>query len=59
MAEEEREYLPAFREAVNEQRREDLGLRWLQFHDSHDHAAGLNGADADPAAVIRQSGQVS
>ena len=51
MAEEEREFIPDFREGVDEQRREDLGMRWLQFHDDHDRAQGLDGGDADPAAV--------
>ncbi len=55
MAEEEREFIPDFREGVDEQRREDLGMRWLQFHDEHDHARGLDGEDADPDAVAGTS----
>ncbi len=52
MAEEETDFLPAFRDAVDSERREDLGMRWLQFHDTHDRAQGLSGDDADPEAVI-------
>lgn len=51
MAEEEREFIPDFRDSVDEQRRDDLGMRWLEFHDDHDRARGLDGRDADPAAV--------
>ena len=55
MAEEEREFVPDFRDSVEDQRREDLGLRWLQFHDDHDRAQGLDGRDADPATVAATS----
>ena len=51
MAEEEREFIPDFRDGVDDERREELGMRWLQFHDDHDRARGLDGADADPEAV--------
>ena len=52
MAEEEREFIPDFKNNVDEARRDELGLHWLKFHDDHDHAAGLSGADADPQAVV-------
>ena len=51
MAEEEREFLPDFREAVDAERREELGMRWLEFHDQHEGAQGLSGEDADPEEV--------
>ncbi|MCW2604456.1 MAG: uncharacterized protein JWN61_2591, partial [Pseudonocardiales bacterium] len=35
MAEEEREFLPDFKESVDDDRREELGMLWLQFHDEH------------------------
>lgn len=51
MAEEERDFLPGFREAVDPERREELGMQWLAFHDEHEQARGLSGDDADPAKV--------
>lgn len=52
MAAEEREFLPDFRDGVPAERREDLGMQWLKFHDEHDRAAGLGDGDADPEAVV-------
>jgi hemerythrin-like domain-containing protein len=51
MAEEEREFIPGFKEGVDADRRDELGMEWLKLHDEHDHARGLSGADADPQAV--------
>lgn len=53
MAEEEREVVPHFRRGVDEARREELGMRWLQFHDEHQDARGLPGDDANPEEVVR------
>ena len=52
MAEEERESLPSFREGVEAERRGELGMRWLEFHDRHDGARGLSGEDEDPDALV-------
>ena len=52
MAEEEREFFPDLKSRVDEEQRDNLGLRWLQFHDEHEQAAGLTGDDADPDAVV-------
>ncbi|WP_375484757.1 hemerythrin domain-containing protein [uncultured Jatrophihabitans sp.] len=52
MAEEEREFIPEFKEAVDSERRDELGLEWLKLHDEHEHAAGLTGDDADPQTVV-------
>ena len=52
MAQEEREYVPGFREAVPQERREELGMQWMAFHDDHKDARGLSGGDADPQTVI-------
>jgi iron-sulfur cluster repair protein YtfE (RIC family) len=52
MAEEEREFMPEFKQSVDAQRRDDLGMEWLKLHDEHDHARGLSGDDADPEAVV-------
>ncbi len=51
MADEEREFLPDFKAAVPDEQREELGMRWLEFHDQHQDGDGLSGADADPRAV--------
>ena len=51
MAQEEREFLPAFKEAVPAERRDELGVQWLAFHDEHEDASGLAGDDAIPAEV--------
>lgn len=56
MAEEEREFLPDFREAVDAERREELGMSWLAFHDEHEGARGLSGEDADPQEVAGTGG---
>jgi hemerythrin-like domain-containing protein len=52
MAEEEREFIPEFKQSVDADRRDELGMEWLKLHDEHEHAAGLSGADADPQAVV-------
>jgi hemerythrin HHE cation binding domain-containing protein len=52
MAEEEREFIPEFKNAVDAERRDQLGLEWLRLHDEHAHAQGLPGDDADPQAVV-------
>ena len=49
MAEEETDFLPAFKEAVEDQPREALGMRWPAFHDGHERAEGLSGDDAEVA----------
>jgi iron-sulfur cluster repair protein YtfE (RIC family) len=52
MAEEEVDFFPQFKEAVDEEQREALGMRWLAFHDEHEQAEGLSGADAEVAEVV-------
>lgn len=52
MAEEERDFLPEFKQGVDEQRREELGMRWLELHDTHDGARGLSGEQVDAEAVV-------
>ncbi|MDT0262903.1 hemerythrin domain-containing protein [Jatrophihabitans lederbergiae] len=58
MADEEREFLPDFKQAVSDERREELGMSWLQFHEEHDKARGLSGEDTDPQDVLDASAQV-
>jgi hypothetical protein len=52
MAEEEVDFFPPFKEAVDDEQREALGMRWLAFHDDHEQAEGLSGADAEVAEVV-------
>lgn len=52
MAEEETDFFPPFKEAVDDEQREALGMRWLAFHDEHEKAEGLSGADAKVADVV-------
>lgn len=52
MAQEEREFIPDFKDNVDESHRDDLGMKWLKFHDDHERAKGLSGDDADPQAVV-------
>ncbi len=52
MAEEEVDFFPQFKEAVDDEQREALGRRWLAFHDEHEQAEGLSGADAKVADVV-------
>ena len=52
MAEEEVDFFPPFKEAVDDEQREALGLRWLAFHDEHEEADGLSGEDAEVAEVV-------
>lgn len=54
MAEEERDILPDFRDNVDGERREALGMQWLEFHDDHEGAEGLSGEDKDPEAFVAE-----
>jgi hypothetical protein len=52
MAEEETDFFPPFKEAVDDEQRQALGMRWLAFHDEHERAEGLSGEDAEVAEVV-------
>ena len=52
MSEEETDFFPPFKEAVDDEQREALGMRWLAFHDEHEQAEGLSGGDAEVAEVV-------
>ena len=54
LGEEEREMLPPFRESVDPEKRNALGMRWLEFHEEHDRARGLSGDDTDPEAYVAE-----
>jgi hypothetical protein len=51
-AEEETDFFPPFKAAVDDDQREALGMRWLAFHDEHEEVDGLSGEDAEVAEVI-------
>jgi hypothetical protein len=57
MEEEEREILPSFRDSVGTERRTELGMEWLQFHDEHERAKGLSGDAKDPEAYVQEQEQ--
>jgi hypothetical protein len=52
LGEEERDMLASFRDSVDADKRNELGMRWLQFHEEHDRAAGLSGDDKDPEQYV-------
>ena len=56
LAEEERDVLPPFQDSVSSEKREELGMRWLQFHEQHDGAQGLSGETKDPEAYVEEHG---
>ena len=54
LAEEENDILPPFQAQVSAEQRDELGLRWLQFHEEHADARGLSGETVDPAAYVEE-----
>jgi len=52
--EEERDMLPPFRDGVRADKRNELGMRWLEFHEQHDRAKGLSGRTKDPGAYVAE-----
>ena len=55
LEEEEHDVLPPFKEQVDEQKRTDIGMRWLAFHDEHERARGLSGEDVDPQEYVEEN----
>ena len=55
LEEEEHDVLPPFQEQVDEDKRRDLGLRWLAFRDEHDRAKGLSGEEVDPHEYVEEN----
>jgi hemerythrin-like domain-containing protein len=53
--EEENDVLPPFQDEVPEDRRTELGMRWLQFLEQHEGARGLSGADRDPEDYVEEN----
>jgi hypothetical protein len=54
LEEEENDVLPPFREQVSTEKRTELGMAWLAFHDRHEAAEGLSGDDVDPQAYVQE-----
>ena len=54
LAEEENDVLPPFQEQVSSERRDELGMRWLEFHEVHEDAEGLSGETVDPQAYVEE-----
>lgn len=55
LGEEEREMLGPFRDSVDAGTRNELGMRWLQFHEEHDRAKGLSGEKRDPERYVAEN----
>jgi hemerythrin-like domain-containing protein len=54
LAEEENDVLPPFQSSVSAEQRDELGLRWLQFHEQHENAEGLSGEPVDPQEYVQE-----
>ena len=56
LAEEERDDLPDFLQAVSVEERQALGARFVTFKDEHPWAAGLDYSDKDPDEFVKENG---
>jgi hypothetical protein len=54
LGEEESDVLPPFQEEVPEDRRSELGLRWMRFLETHAAARGLSGQEKDPEVYVEE-----
>jgi hypothetical protein len=54
LAEEENDVLPPFQQQIDAERRDALGMRWLEFHERHEDAKGLSGDTVDPQAYVEE-----
>jgi hypothetical protein len=54
VGEEETDVLPPFQEEVSEERRGELGMRWMKFLEDHASAKGLSGGEKDPEAYVEE-----
>ena len=52
LGEEEHDMLASFRDSVDAEKRNELGMRWLEFHEVHDRAKGLSGDTKDPEEYV-------
>jgi hypothetical protein len=54
LEEEEHDVLPPFKDTVDSEKRTELGMKWLEFHEEHERARGLSGDDVDPEAYVEE-----
>ncbi len=54
LGEEETDVLPPFKEAVSEEDRSALGMRWMEFLERHEGAKGLSGDEKDPEQYVEE-----
>jgi len=55
LEEEEHDVLPPFKDEVDEDKRTELGMKWLAFRDAHEKARGLSGEDVDPKEYVEEN----
>ncbi|MCU1674676.1 MAG: uncharacterized protein JWN77_2789 [Frankiales bacterium] len=55
LEEEEHDVLPPFKDEVPEDKRTEVGMRWLKFHEDHEAAKGLSGDKLDPKAYVEEN----
>ena len=54
LGEEETDVLPPFQEQVDEEKRGELGMRWMKFLEDHEGAKGLSGKKKDPEEYVEE-----
>ena len=54
LEEEEHDVLPPFKDSVDGDKRTELGMKWLEFHEEHERARGLSGDDVDPQEYVEE-----
>ncbi len=54
LGEEENDVLPPFKDQVDAGTRDELGMRWLAFHEEHARAKGLSGENVDPKEYVEE-----
>jgi hemerythrin superfamily protein len=54
LGEEETDVLPPFQEQVPEDKRSELGLRWMKFLEDHQSASGLSAKEKDPEQYVEE-----
>jgi iron-sulfur cluster repair protein YtfE (RIC family) len=55
LEEEEHDVLPPFQSEVDEDKRSEIGMRWLKFHEDHEAARGLSGDKLDPKEYVEEN----
>ena len=54
LGEEENDVLPPFKDSVSEDKRSELGMRWMQFLEEHENAEGLSRDEPDPQEYVEE-----